>query len=298
MHHSPCYRKTDSLTCTTCHNPHDPVEPAAKVDYYRQKCLSCHVEDGGCGLAESERLRQKPDNDCTACHMPQSGTEIPHLAFTHHRVGINHQTDYQEPQGPIELVSLFDASQIPDLDRERCLGLGYIHYGDKQGDPGRQACLETARYHLDRVHAAGLRDARVLGGLAYALWNQGSETCIPFAKHTLSSSDCEPETRVNSLLVLGDMQLRRGKPSEAKAAFLQLTRLRLNAVDWQMLGVCRAREGDTAGAIAAFQKAISLRRDWPELHLLLADAYSMANEPNQAQKAKEQAARLRRLLPN
>ena len=38
------------------------------------------------GPAPAER--ESLANDCVQCHMPHSPTDIPHLAFTHHRIGI------------------------------------------------------------------------------------------------------------------------------------------------------------------------------------------------------------------
>ena len=68
-----------SLTCLTCHDPHQPAssDPA----YYRDRCLSCHdaVSPGpvkACPTAPRSSL-------CTTCHMPKVSFNR-HLEFTDH----------------------------------------------------------------------------------------------------------------------------------------------------------------------------------------------------------------------
>ena len=56
MRLSKCYQQTSTLTCTTCHDPHDPLSADEQVSYYRQKCLTCHMPDA-CGLTEQDRRR-------------------------------------------------------------------------------------------------------------------------------------------------------------------------------------------------------------------------------------------------
>ena len=91
---SRCYQESESMTCTTCHDPHGRPPEGTKVDYFRQKCLSCHEE--GCHLEAPARLEQNAEDNCVACHMVQSDTDIPHFVFTHHRIGFHdaaEQTD-------------------------------------------------------------------------------------------------------------------------------------------------------------------------------------------------------------
>jgi hypothetical protein len=52
------------MTCTTCHNPHEPPKAAAS---YSSTCLECH-EAKQCG--EYARLGEKIAENCVDCHMP------------------------------------------------------------------------------------------------------------------------------------------------------------------------------------------------------------------------------------
>jgi tetratricopeptide (TPR) repeat protein len=298
MRASRCYTESESLTCTTCHNPHESPGSDQKVQYYRGKCQQCHASaDHACRLPESARLQQSPGNDCVTCHMPRSGTDIPHFSFTHHRIGLQHRTEFDEDDkvAAAELIPVGNISRLSALDLERCLGLAWVKYGDSLSSSGRSAAFGEALASLHRVYNAGMRDASVLGGLAYLHWMRRDPICVLFAQQALNAADCEPETRSNSLIVVGDMQLQLGNIREAKAAFEELTRLRLRYTDWQMLGVCRARESDRAGAISAFQKALQYRPEAIDIRMMLVHELKNDGQSELAATHRETAARLQQL---
>jgi predicted CXXCH cytochrome family protein len=79
---SMCKRASgDSMSCTSCHDPHYTPAPQERAAFYRKKCLACHSD---AAFATSHH----PENpDCTSCHMPRNGAEnIPHVAWTDHRI--------------------------------------------------------------------------------------------------------------------------------------------------------------------------------------------------------------------
>jgi tetratricopeptide (TPR) repeat protein len=53
---SPCYQKTKTLTCMTCHNPHDRAPANNRTARHRQSCLNCHNSDA---CHESNASRQQ-----------------------------------------------------------------------------------------------------------------------------------------------------------------------------------------------------------------------------------------------
>ena len=79
---SACKRAAgDRLTCTTCHDPHDEPAPAARVAYFRARCLACHTSTA---LATAHHPEQP---DCATCHMPsRSTTDISHEQVTDHDI--------------------------------------------------------------------------------------------------------------------------------------------------------------------------------------------------------------------
>jgi Flp pilus assembly protein TadD len=74
------------LGCTTCHDPHQHVEPARRVAHYRKACLECHREHG-CSLPLTARRLRSPQDSCIDCHMPRyPASDIAHTASTDHRL--------------------------------------------------------------------------------------------------------------------------------------------------------------------------------------------------------------------
>ena len=90
---SKCFLKSDTLTCTTCHDPHRPNAPLE----VKASCLKCH-KPADCH--EQARLPAAVRPDCAGCHMPQriwmnvhfhTSEErfVPPVQRHEHRIGIH-----------------------------------------------------------------------------------------------------------------------------------------------------------------------------------------------------------------
>lgn len=78
---SACKKKSgDSMSCTSCHDPHYNPPTAERVAYYRGKCLACHGPPFG--------AKHHPEQaDCTTCHMPNlPSADVAHTQVTDHRI--------------------------------------------------------------------------------------------------------------------------------------------------------------------------------------------------------------------
>jgi tetratricopeptide (TPR) repeat protein len=64
LRQSKCFQKSDTLTCTTCHDPHRTPDPVT----VRGACLNCHR---AADCAEQPRVPAAVRGDCVGCHMPQ-----------------------------------------------------------------------------------------------------------------------------------------------------------------------------------------------------------------------------------
>jgi len=69
MCESRCFLESDTLTCTTCHDPHRP-RTDNRVSVLREACVNCH-EVEQCG--ERPRLPVAVQDECVSCHMPKRG---------------------------------------------------------------------------------------------------------------------------------------------------------------------------------------------------------------------------------
>ncbi|MBK8142902.1 MAG: hypothetical protein IPK57_19320 [Chitinophagaceae bacterium] len=85
---SKCFQQSTTMTCNTCHNPHE--KERGKTAIFSQRCMSCHTpgHDNFCKVKLSFTQLSK---NCIDCHMPARksmavavslpGEEVPRAAF-------------------------------------------------------------------------------------------------------------------------------------------------------------------------------------------------------------------------
>ncbi|MEP7108043.1 MAG: multiheme c-type cytochrome [Ferruginibacter sp.] len=90
---SKCFLKSNTLTCNTCHNPHENEK--GKVGLFSQRCLNCHNDKQTdavlCKMTGT--LGSEINKNCIDCHMPEQpskaiavllqGDSIPTSALMH-----------------------------------------------------------------------------------------------------------------------------------------------------------------------------------------------------------------------
>jgi tetratricopeptide (TPR) repeat protein len=83
---SACFRKSGTLSCLTCHDPHTPLNQVAAQ--YDKRCAECH----------KTLVHRTPtaSRTCVECHMPQVAVG-PQLSFTNHWIGIYAKGSYLVP---------------------------------------------------------------------------------------------------------------------------------------------------------------------------------------------------------
>lgn len=78
---SKCFTESQRLTCTTCHDPHRPLEDQDSLGIWQ--CVQCHdrakADHVTCGANEVD--------DCLRCHMPKVRADSP-LMFTDHWIRV------------------------------------------------------------------------------------------------------------------------------------------------------------------------------------------------------------------
>jgi hypothetical protein len=94
--HSKCYSDDKRISCTACHDPHEPL--AREVSYYDAKCTACHAVKGRAAAELRTKAKPAPQGtevackvatkDCVSCHMPKIGPPAAHFKFTDHYIRV------------------------------------------------------------------------------------------------------------------------------------------------------------------------------------------------------------------
>ena len=297
MRLSPCFQKSGTLTCTTCHNPHRTVAPSERMGHYRRTCLQCH-EESTCGLAKRNRVQIRPNDDCVACHMPESPTEIPHFAFTHHRIGIHDPRETPSSlSAPQRIVPLADVSPLSSLDRDRNLGLAYMQVADLPEHLHNAVTYHSrARSLLENVFERGMRDPAALAALARLSWQRDEERTILFAESVLESASASPDDRATALFTLATTRVQQGRIMRAVPLLKELVTIRRYADAWHVLSLCREDLGDTAGAISASVKAAQISPVRPEFQERLVHLYRKTHRPEMVERHQKRLQQLENFL--
>jgi Tfp pilus assembly protein PilF len=157
---SACKRASgDRMTCTTCHDPHrsqTTAPPAARVAFYRAKCLGCHT---GAKFATAHHPEQP---DCATCHMPRSASEdIAHEQVTDHRIQIANTTMHIPPpaaQHESRSGALVRIGDEKTTDRE--LGLAYAQMAQRGDRRSGETALTLLR-KAEALEATTVKDAEL-----------------------------------------------------------------------------------------------------------------------------------------
>jgi hypothetical protein len=281
LQQSRCYRRSETLTCITCHNPHDEPGGQERIAYYRAACLQCHPPDR-CKVDSQRRQNESPENYCVVCHMPRTPTDVPHVAFTNHRIGV-----YQKPfvppaenAGSGELRPILDLSGLSEVDRQRSLGLAYAEFAVQQKDLAQvSACRARAADLLAGVRAAGLRDPVV--DITLVRLGFDFELIRPYVDG-IGAPELTPQDRCAALSLFADACARQGRFAEAIPALRQLVRLRRVTDDWQLLSYCEQSLGNVSQAVEALAMAATIDTRLPKAHELLAPYYRQRGDLQRA----------------
>lgn len=286
MRLSACWKKS-SLTCTTCHDPHSTRRPEQQAQHYQETCLSCHT----CGLDQDLRRKSQPDDRCAACHMPSSETDIPHIAFTHHRIGI-HEKPTSTPQVPAIRLSAIELPQdMSPAEEQRNLGLALLEVSDRGLGPA--TFRDAAWQHLQSALGHGLRDGPLLSAAARLAWERNDSQAEPLAERALADPHLPAGSRLNALIVTGDLRWRAGDLEPALTAFRRLTEVRRHSEDWHTLAALQAEQGHLDLARRSWERAIAIQPFREDLRRAFAEHLRRMGEDEPARREEAVADRLR-----
>jgi predicted CXXCH cytochrome family protein len=279
MHLSRCYQGSAKFSCLTCHDPHHEPRPKERVEYYRSVCLTCHAAER-CKVNPERRHKESPGNHCVQCHMPMSATEIPHLALTHHKVGVHDkappaETDPDRAQHGFGVLKPFlDLNAVGEIDRQRSLGMAYVEVANRQKDESLAELYRGKALNLlMEVRAAGLRDGAMEATLARLRFDMELEGVAPLAEGALTHADLDGQDRAHALFLIADAHYREGRRREAIPVLLELNGVRRHSVQWQLLADCEFAVGNVTGGVQALEGAARCNPRLDRIHQHLADYY-------------------------
>jgi predicted CXXCH cytochrome family protein len=284
MHLSRCYQQSQTLTCTTCHNPHAFPRPEERVAYYKSICVSCHKPEQ-CTVKQEVRLHKSPDNNCVQCHMPAAATEVPHVSSTHHRIAVHEKLiEPARPAGKPGILRPFvDYTQLGDVDKKRSLGLAYLDLAKSEKNSTLAAHYQGESLKLmSAVSVAGLRDPALEAALARLQFEQGQDQSLLLAEKALLDPDLAGSNRCTALFIVAAGRFQRKQYKDARVALHELVALRRHPDDWMLLGNCEGALGNPGGQAAALQMVVRINpRQW-QVHQFLADYFRKQGDPQRA----------------
>ncbi len=256
LRQSACFIKGEGrLTCTTCHNPHKAVPPAARVAHYRARCFQCHSSKD----AEPHRLAAADFSgaDCVGCHMPQRRTEdVVHVVMTDHLIQrrmpsrdrlapLREKTD-EEHIYKGEVVLYYPETGLEGVLRQLYLGIAQVkeRVNLKQGvEMLKQALLQTSLRHAEPYFE--LADAQDALGQKEAA-----------RKNYLTALEIDPAF-VQAENKLGNLLAESGRANEALKHYRRALEIDAGFADVHLnLGLTLRGLGDLPAAEAAFRQAI------------------------------------------
>jgi predicted CXXCH cytochrome family protein len=122
MHDSQCFKKSGTMRCTTCHDPHSVPDANERITFYRNACVKCHGDSTGAVVcSESSDKRDGVGDSCYECHMPSRDLDLSsHASQSDHRIIRNMESLSDSSNSPLSELRFFgDLSDSVSEDSRR-----------------------------------------------------------------------------------------------------------------------------------------------------------------------------------
>ena len=259
--------------------PDGEPEGEALTKHYIQVCTNCH-KPAACRVNPERREKENPQNNCVACHMPQTPTDIPHLAFTHHRVGIHDayagkaDTEPSQESAPASLQPMFDISLLSESEQKRSLGLAFLELANKEEDPSRRPLYQSqALSFLSEARSTGGVDGTVDTWLARLRFERGMPDVQRYAQEALADPQLTGQDLCNALFLQADAMYHQKRYNEAIQTLEQIGKLRRHSVQWLLMAQCQKAVGNEAATEQALLKAVHINPRLTKIQHDLAELY-------------------------
>ena len=216
MKASACFIGTPSMTCTTCHDPHEGFQQKGPA-YFNDTCQSCHEPQPLQARMPTPALAAShgAGSDCFSCHMPRVEAEdAPHASFTDHyiRVVSRPLAPLPAPEQDEPLAPYFERDRGQDADAQAYRGMAYVIYGRQQGD-AEEVSRGAALLQRALNERPEMAEAQFL--LGFALLDQGEYAAAAEALEKSVALGGDVPERLNAL---AQAREAAGAPPEQIAA--------------------------------------------------------------------------------
>jgi Tetratricopeptide repeat/Cytochrome c554 and c-prime len=196
----------DTMSCTSCHDPHHEPTAAERVSYYRGKCLACHGAKFGA-------RHHREQTDCTACHMPSSlSADVAHTEVTDHRI-------LRRPNSPPPVLENLNSQpslprlvRFPDAQKTdedvRDLALAW----ESLVEGGMTAAAPATEQLLRSAIEKSPNDSALLSALGYFAQKKGD---VDRARASYEKALAIDPTLIDAATNLGVIEANRGHLREA-----------------------------------------------------------------------------------
>jgi predicted CXXCH cytochrome family protein len=250
---SKCKAKSGAkMTCTTCHAPHTSVAESDRVNYYRDRCVTCHGETFA-------RKHQNGNPKCVGCHMPTREADVAHEEATDHRI-LRTPNAFEVPTSE-ELIHFPPGTRAGNRE----IGLAYTQAAARTRD---SKDLERSQAELDRAVHSGVSDANTWAAIGFVASMEGQrEKALAAYESALQRGSTDPA-------VLNDAAVLYANRGNIRSA-LTLWKRGFEANPWQSeLGMNLAQlycaVGDGKSAENAVKRVLEFNPDSQGARTLLA----------------------------
>ncbi|HEX6986002.1 MAG TPA: cytochrome c3 family protein [Planctomycetaceae bacterium] len=289
MRESRCFVESKGrLGCISCHDPHRVPSEAEQVEFYRQKCFTCHTDES-CSLSHEQRLEK--EDSCVACHMPARDTSnVSHVTQTDHRVLRNPESAPQAAAEPAaDTLTFFDRAdrRLGQWERGRAMGLGAWTHLVRTDRPPSPALGKFLHGLVEQVPDDGAL-LTALGSMAQLGGRTEQARSYFEAARKIPSAE---EKALSGLLDIYYGAAEREKALECADRLIEIDSYdaRTHAIRADLLtSLGRASEG-----IASAERALELNPTLIPVREWLADAYRAVGRIEEQREQEEIVRRMR-----